>query len=96
MKKYFICIFYYTARDLTKYLAWLNTSQISVLEEAFVANDWYPNRSTLMQLAQQTGLDEKRICRWFTYRRRYIRCERKKGKIPYFGKAGENNLSVVA
>ena len=41
---------------------------MSVMEEAF-ANNPVPNKTTILHLAQQTGLLERKIYRWFDNKR---------------------------
>ena len=69
-----------TETELTKYLSKINTTQKSVLEVAFEANNWYLEPIKLTQLAQQTGLNERRIYLWFKNRRGHLRREWKKRK----------------
>ena len=56
----------------------LNPRQISLLEAAFTNNN-YLTKTTLMQVAHQTSLCEKRIRVWFQYRRSNIKNRRKQG-----------------
>ena len=57
--------------------------QISVLETSFRLN-YFPSRTTLKELALQTGLDENRVNRWFIMKRHRSRK----------GKGNEHNLFV--
>ena len=58
----------------------VNPSQKSVLEAAFVNNS-YLNKTTLMQAVQQTGLCEKEIICWFVTRRAGVGRASKEGTI---------------
>ena len=53
----------------------LNISQMSVLETEFTNNP-YPTKTTIMQVAQQTGLLEQRVRRWFANKRLQARREK--------------------
>ena len=68
-----------TAEKVINY-ARISTYQLSLLEVAF-ANDYYINKTTLMQLIQQTGLNKKRIRNWFINKRTKVRHERIKGTL---------------
>ena len=46
----------------------LNKNQTSILEVSFTVHP-FPNKTALKELAFQTGLDEKRVSRWFAYKR---------------------------
>ena len=58
----------------------ITACQRSVLEAAFV-NSCYLNRTTLKQVAEQTGLGEQIITGWFRRKRNVIRHQRKKGTL---------------
>ena len=67
-----------TTRGELSMLTRLNTSQITVLEAAFVNNNYmFVNEATVMQLAQQTGLPERIIRRWFDERM----CQERSGEM---------------
>ena len=68
----------------------LTIGQTSVLEAAF-RNNCFPNKDTLMLLAQQTGLTERRVRRWLSERRTKIRHGRKEGAVPINEKKGDDN-----
>ena len=68
-----------TGREPRKYLI-VNLRQKSVLEAAF-ANNYYLNKTTLMHVAQETGLCKEQIRVWFQNRRSCIRRARNKGTI---------------
>ena len=78
---------YTTALDVCRLM--LNNSQKSVLKAAFTYN-CFPNKTTLMQLAQQTGLTKQRVSQWFTTRRSYIRRIRKEGTPSINERYGNN------
>ena len=54
----------------------LTTHQISTLVAAFT-NNFYLNKTTLMEVALQTGLPKQAILRWFSNKRKRM----KRGKI---------------
>ena len=58
-----------TAGELSKNMcsSMLNSTQMSILEAAF-ADNRFLNETTLMKLAQKTGLDKQRIHTWFKIR----------------------------
>ena len=68
----------------------LTIGQTSVLDAAF-RNNCFPNKDTLMLLAQQTCLTEGRVCRWFRDKRRRIRYGRKEGANSIGEKEGDDN-----
>ena len=83
-----------TAGELNKYLRRINTSQKSVLEAAF-ANNYFPNKTMLIHVAEQTGLAENVIRHWFRNKRYLTRCERKEGKISINKEKGNDKMSTV-
>ena len=59
----------------------MNKTQTCILEASFSVNR-YPNRTTLKQLALQTGRREESVYHWFSRKRRKIGSEEIDGK-PY-------------
>ena len=57
-----------------------NTTQKSVLEAAFASN-CYPNKTTFMQVAQETGLFEAKVRNWFMNKRSFKRRDMKYGLL---------------
>ena len=55
----------------------INEQQRSVLEACF-RDQFFPNKTTLEQLALQTGLKERQLSKWFTNRK--CRLRQKKGE----------------
>lgn len=52
----------------------LNERQKSLLERSIADTcNYFPNKTTLKELALQTGLNEERIYRWFERKRKRIR-----------------------
>ena len=59
----------------------INKHQRSVLEASFRVQ-FFPNKTTLEQLALQTGLNEIKVSNWFAYRR--LKTRQGKGDEHYF------------
>ena len=53
----------------------VNKYQRSILEKSFAIFP-YINRSTLKELAMQTGLEEKQVSSWFNYKRQKTKREK--------------------
>ena len=83
-----------TVEKLSLYYSKINNSQRSVLEAAFEYN-CFPNQTTLMELAEQTGLPTSKVRQWFTSRRRYIRLSRKEGTCYSNATNGNDNRSTM-
>ena len=56
----------------------VNMSQKLLLEKSFVVN-CYPSKSTIQELALQTGMDKKRVRAWFGHQR--LRTKNGKGNL---------------
>ena len=72
----------------------INASQMPVLEAAFASN-CYPNKATRIQLAQQTGLSEKRVRGWYVCRRKQTRRKIKEGNLSNFGKDNTSTVEIM-
>ena len=84
-----VCLYIYSVLCVCVYIyanaiAKLPARQLSLLKAAF-ARDCYLNKSTLMQLIQQTGLGRKKILAWFRNRRFSVSRRKKEGP----GSSGE-------
>lgn len=70
---------YKIAQAIKKYQT-LTTDQVLLLETSFNTT-YYPNKTTLKQLVEQTGLTERKISNWFVQKRRQTRASGTKTTI---------------
>ena len=63
---------FHVGRDAVKLGKFVTEHQKSLLERS-VADNCFPNKSTLKELALQTGLNERKIWSWFGRKRQTLR-----------------------
>ena len=58
----------------------IDTHQKSVLETAF-SQKLYLNKTTVEQLVQETGLSKGKVINWFSYKRKILWRQKRKGAL---------------